>query len=107
MIENVDEFKGLLPEETITVVNKDDITEYSIHKTTRKDGLFIKLCFKSGNIIHGFVENDQVEYFIYKLQENSIYRLYIKEYKSNIDKCVCIKLLNMYGSRTNLMSYIK
>ena len=105
MKEDVEEFTGLLPEENITVVHKEDIIEYSIHKTTRKDGLFIKLCFRSGNIIHGFVENNQVDYFIDKLQGNSIYRLYIKEYKSGVDKC--IKLLNMYGSGTNLMDYLR
>lgn len=102
MKENIE---GLLPEETITVARKDDITEYSIQPSRRKDGLFIKLCFRSGNIIHGFVESSHVEYFIDKLQSNSIYRLYIKEYKSGVN--VCIKLLDMYSTNTNLMDYIR
>ena len=105
MKENVDEFTGLLPEETITVVHKDDITEYSIYKSTRKDGLFFKICLKSENIIDGFVENSHVEYFINKLQSNSIYRLYIKEYKSKGDRC--IKLLDMYSTNVSLIDYIK
>ena len=105
MKENIEEFEGLLPEETITVVNKEDIIEYSIQPSRRKDGLFIKLCFRSGNIIHGLVENNHVEYFIEKLQSNSIYRLYIKEYKSGAN--VYIKLLDMYSTNINLMDYIR
>lgn len=105
MKEDIEEFTGLLPEETITVVHKEDIIEYSIHKTSRKDGLFIKLCLRSGNIIHGFVENSHVEYFIDKLQGASIRRLYIKEYKSGAN--ICIKLLNMYSINISLIDYIR
>lgn len=105
MKEITGEFTGLLPEETITVVHKDDITEYSIYKSTRKDGLFLKLYLRSGNIIHGFVENSHVEYFIDKLQGNSIYRLYIKEYKLNCVKC--IKLFDMYSTNVSLIDYIR
>jgi hypothetical protein len=105
MEENIEEFTELLPEETITVVNKEDIIEYSIQPSRRKNGLFIKLCFRSGNIIHGFVENTNVKYFIEKLQSNSIYRLYIKEYKSGVN--VCIKLLDMYSTNVSLIDYIK
>lgn len=105
MKEDIEEFTGLLPEESITVVNKEDIIEYSIQPSRRKDGLFIRLCFKSGNTIHGFVENSNVKYFIDKLQSNSIYRLYIKEYKSETN--ICIKLLNMYSTNVSLMDYIR
>lgn len=105
MKEDIEEFTGLLPEETIAVVHKEDIIEYSIHKSSRKDGLFIKLYLKSGNTIYGFVENNHVEYFIDKLQSNSIRRLYIKEYKSEAN--TCIKLLDMYSTNVSLMDYIR
>lgn len=105
MKEVTGEFTGLLPTEKITVVYKEEIKEYSIYKSTRRDGLFFELCLRSGNIISGFVENSHVEYFIDKLQGNSIYRLYIKEYKSNGNKC--IKLLDMYSTNISLIDYIK
>ena len=107
MKEVTGEFTGLLPTEEITVVYKEEIKEYSIYKSTRRDGLFFKLCLRSGNIISGFVENSHVEYFIDKLQSTSIYKLYIKEYKSVIDAGVCIKLLDMYSTNVSLIDYIR
>ena len=102
----MEEFKILLSNEKIFVVHKSSILEYSIYKPdSRKDGLFISMSLKSGNIIHGFVKNSDIEFFIEKLESNSIYKLYIKQYTSGL---VCIKLLDMYSTnRKNLIDYIR
>ena len=88
--------------EQIYVINKSEISEYTVRKS--KEYFYIKIYLKNGNSIYGSVENENIEFLISKLQDIFVNKIYIKEYKD--EKYSFIKLLDVYNNNNKLIDFI-
>ena len=99
---------GLQPNEKIYVIKKEEVSEYSVRKSSNNN-FYVRMNLKNGNSIYGCVEKEEIEFLINKLQDSLVYRLYIKEYK-NTKEHSCnvsfIKLLDMYSNNNKLIDFI-
>lgn len=105
MTEN--ESKGLQPNEKIYVIKRDEVSEYTVRKSSSND-FYVRIFLKNGNSIYGSVEEKEIKFLINKLQDVFTNRLYIKEYQCSEHGCKIsfIKLLDMYSNNNKLIDFI-
>lgn len=105
MTEN--ESKGLQPNEKIYVIKRDDVSEYSVRKSSNND-FYVRMHLKNGNSIYGCVEEKEIKFLINKLQDVFTNKLYVKEYQCSEHgiNVSFIKLLDMYGHNDKLIDFI-
>lgn len=105
MTEN--ESKGLQPNEKIYVIKREEISEYSVRKSSNNN-FYVRMYLKNGNSIYGSVEEKEIKFLISKLQDVFTNRLYIKEYQCSEHgiNVSFIKLLDMYSNNNKLIDFI-
>ena len=105
MTEN--ESKGLQPNERIYVIKRDEISEYSVRKSSNNN-FYVKMYLKNGNSIYGSVEEKEIKFLVSKLQDVFTNNLYIKEYQGSEHgiNVSFIKLLDMYSNNNKLIDFI-
>ena len=105
MTEN--ESKGLQPNEKIYVIKRDEVSEYSVRKSSNNN-FYVRMYLKNGNSIYGSVEEKEIKFLISKLQDVFTNKLYIKEYQCSEHgiNVSFIKLLDMYSNNNKLIDFI-